>query len=174
MCNSSFITLNYESFCKKKFEIDAQGQKCQHGKMAIFCQIAILALLSLCIDFKIFYGKMTFGWVIWKSYYTLFLKKCLRPCPGLSMYLSERMNWNISSFPWWISKILFVLGSCDHFGSLGCGIRQCPFFCCLTTWKKHCVPFSFRLTLWLTMWTAKAKICSTLAFELFLKLWPFL
>ena len=100
------------------------------AKMAIWqknSHFAILALLSLCIDFKIFFGKMTFGWVLWKSYYTLLLKKCLRPCPGLSMYLSERINWIISSFPRWISKILFVLGSWDHFGSLGCRIGECPF-----------------------------------------------
>ena len=89
---------------------------------------AIWALLSLCIDFKIFFCKMTYGWVLWKSYYTLLLKKCLRPCLGLSMYLSERINWIISSFPRWISKILFVLGSWDHFGSLGCRIGECPFF----------------------------------------------
>ena len=55
------------------------------------------------------------------------LKKCLRPCPGLSMYLSERINWMISSFPRWISKILFIFDSWDHFGSLGCIIGKCPF-----------------------------------------------
>ena len=77
---------------------------------------------------KFFFCKMTFGWVLWKSYYTLLLKKCLRPCPGLSMYLSERINWIIPSFPWWILKILFVLDSWDHFGSLWCFnfiSRQC-------------------------------------------------
>ena len=100
------------------------------AKMAIWqknSHFAILALLSLCINFKIFSGKMTYGWVLWKSSYTLLLKKCLRPCPGLSMYLSERIDWIISSFPRWISKILFVLGSWDHFGSLGCRIGECPF-----------------------------------------------
>ena len=48
-------------------------------------------------------------------------------CPGPSMYLSEWINWIISSFPQWISKILFVLGSWDHFGSMGCRNRECPF-----------------------------------------------
>ena len=72
---------------------------------------------------------MTSLWVLLKTYYTLLLKKCLRPCPGLSMYLSERINWIISSFPQWISKILFVLGSWGNFGSLGCRNGECPFFC---------------------------------------------
>ena len=74
--------------------------------------------------------------VLRKTYYTLFLKKCLWSCPGLSMYLSERMNWIISSFPHRISKILFVLGSWYHFGSMGYRFGECPFFCCLTIWKN--------------------------------------
>ena len=78
--------------------------------------------------FQICFGKMTFGWVLWKSYYTLLMKKCLRPCPGLSMCSSEWIKWIISSFPWWISKILFVLGSWVHFRSLGCRIGEGSFF----------------------------------------------
>ena len=66
--------------------------------------------------------------MLWKTYFTLLLKKCLRPCPGRSMYLSERINWIISIFPLWISKILFALGSLNHFGSLGCRIGECLFF----------------------------------------------
>ena len=62
-----------------------------------------------------------------------------RPCPGLSMYLSERINWIISSFPWWISKILFVLGSWDHFGSLGCRIGECPFRYVLVLFQAVCI-----------------------------------
>ena len=116
------------NLAKRIFEIHAQGQKCQNGKVAIFCQIAILALLSLCIDFKNSFGQMTSFWLLWKTYYILLLKKCLWPRPGPSMYLSERINWIISSFPRRISKILFVLGSWDDFGSLGCRIGECPFF----------------------------------------------
>ena len=112
---------------KRIFEIDAQGQKCQIGKVAIFCQIAILALLSLCIDFKNSFGQMTSYWVLRKAYYILLLRKCLRAVSGLSMCLSKRINWVISSFPRWNSKILFVLGSWDYFGSLGCRIEECPF-----------------------------------------------
>ena len=44
------------------------------------------------------------------------------------MYLSERINWIISSFPRWISKTLFVLGSWDHFESLRCKIGEFPLF----------------------------------------------
>ena len=87
--------------------------------MAIFCQIAILALFSLCINFKISFCQMTSHWVLWKTYYTLFLNKCLWPCPDLSMYLSERINCIISSFPHRISKILFVPGISANFQSLG-------------------------------------------------------
>ena len=104
--------------------------------MAIFCQIAILALLSLCIHFKNFFGKMTFGWVLWKSHYTLFPKKCLWPCPGPSMYLSERINWIISSFPHTISKILSVLGSWNNSWGLGCRIGSGYFFWYLNSWKN--------------------------------------
>ena len=111
------------SFGQKNF-----WNRCQNGYLAKNSHFAILALLSLCIDFKIFFGKMTSGWVLWKSYYTLLLKKCLRPCPGLSMSLSKRINWIISSFPRWISKILFVFGSQDHFGSLRCRFGECSFF----------------------------------------------
>ena len=96
--------------------------------MAIFCQIAILALLSLCIDFKNSFGQMTSFRLLWKTCYTFLLKKCLWPRLGPSMYLSERINWIISSFPHRISKILFVLGSWDDFGSIGCRIGKCPFF----------------------------------------------
>ena len=71
---------------------------------------------------------LTSPWVLWKSCYTFWLKKCLRPCLAPSMYLSERIDWIISSFPRWISNILFVFGSWDHFGSLGCRIGECPFF----------------------------------------------
>ena len=126
------IGLSYHStrshLTKTIFEIHAQGQKCQNGYLAKNSHFAILALLSLCMDFKNSFGQMTSGWVYWKTHYTLLIKMCLRPCPGLSMYLSERINWIISSFPRWISKILFVLGSWDHFGSLGCRIGECPFF----------------------------------------------
>ena len=68
-------------------------QREKSGKMAIFCQIAILALLSLCIDFINCFCQMTSFWVLWKTYYWLLLKKCLWSCPGPSMYLSERINW---------------------------------------------------------------------------------
>ena len=108
------------------------------AKMAIFCQIAILALFSLCINFKISFCQMTSHWVLWKTYYTLFLKKCLWPCPGPSMYSSERINWIILSFPHRISKILFVLGSWDDSWSLGYRIGTGPFFCYYTIWKWHC------------------------------------
>ena len=39
---------------------------------------------------------MTSSRVLWKSYYTLFLKKCLRPCPDLSMtHVSTNLRgWN--------------------------------------------------------------------------------
>ena len=89
---------------------------------------AILALLSLCIKFKNSFCQMTSLWILWKTYYILLFKKCLWLCLGLSMYLSERTNWIISSFPHRISKILFVLGSWDDFGSLWCRIGEGPFF----------------------------------------------
>ena len=49
---------------------------------------------------------------------------CLWPHLGPSVYLSQRISWIISSFPGWISKILFVLDSLDYFGSLGCRIGE--------------------------------------------------
>ena len=45
------------------------------------------------------------------------------------MYLSERMNKIISSFPHRISEFLFDLDSWDDFGSLGCRIGEGLFFC---------------------------------------------
>ena len=86
-------------------------QKYWNGKIAILCQI-----LSMCICFNFFY-KMSSGWVLWKTYYTLFLKKCLRPCP------CSHPRGYIEVF-----KFLFVLGSCDDFGSLGCRIGEGSFF----------------------------------------------
>ena len=97
------------------------------AKMAIWqknSHFAILALFSLCIDFKNSFCQNTSYWSLWKTYYSLFLKKYLWPCPCPSMYLSERTNWIISSFPHRISKILFVLGRWDDFGSLECGIGR--------------------------------------------------
>ena len=113
---------------KEVFKIDAQGQKCHNGYLAKNSHFAILALLSLCIDFKTFFGQMSSGWVLWKTYYRFLLKKYLRSCPGPSMSLSRRIDWIILSFPHRISKILFVVGSWDGFGSQGCGIGESPFF----------------------------------------------
>ena len=63
------------------------------AKMAIWQKIAILALLSLGIDFK-----NEFTLCVMKGLFkTLLLKKCLRPYPGPFLYLSERINWIISS-----------------------------------------------------------------------------
>ena len=45
------------------------------AKWLFFCQIAILALFSLCIDFKIFFCQMTSRWILWKTYYMIFPKK---------------------------------------------------------------------------------------------------
>ena len=121
--------------------------------MAIFCQIAILALLSLCIHFKNSFGQMTSFWLLWKTYYTFLLKKCLWPRLGPSMYLSERIDWIISSFPQWISKIIFVLCSWDYFGSLGCRIGECPFLYVLILFLGSVVSSS--LTYILNFWCPK-------------------
>ena len=67
------------------------------AKMAIWqknSHFAILALLSLCIDFKIFFCQMTSRWLLWKTYYTIFPKKCIWPCPGPSMYWSGSPDQN--------------------------------------------------------------------------------
>ena len=92
-------------------------------------KIAILPFWHFCPCASIskFFWQNDFSLTDMKDLLHSFVKKCLRPCPGLSMHLSERINWNISSFPHRISKILFVLGSWDHFGSLGCRIGECPF-----------------------------------------------
>ena len=74
-CLQSFLCeSNRSHLAKRIFEIGGQGQKYQNGKVAIFCQTAILALLSLCIDFKNSFCQMTFLWVLWKTYYLLLLK----------------------------------------------------------------------------------------------------
>ena len=83
-------------------------------KMAIWQNIVILLFwhFFLCASIsKILFFQMTSYWISWKTYYSLFLKKYLWPCPGPSMYLSERINGIISTFPHRISKILFVLGT---------------------------------------------------------------
>ena len=56
---------------------------------------------------------MTSGWEFWETYYTHFLKKCLRLYPGTSLSLSKMINWIIFSFPHRISKILFLMGRWD-------------------------------------------------------------
>ena len=96
---------------------------------------AILALLSLCINFKNSFNQMTSGWVLWKTCYTLLLKKWLKLCPGPSMYLSERINWIILSFPHRISKILFTLGTWDDSWGPGWKIGNGFFFWYLNFWK---------------------------------------
>ena len=79
--------LNQKSFGKKKFEINAQGQKCKNGYVAKNSHYAILAILSLCFDFKNFFGQMTYFLVIWKTYYILLLSASgpvqSRPCAYL-------------------------------------------------------------------------------------------
>ena len=80
------------------------------------------------MDFKIFLGQMTSGWVLWMTYYKFLLKKCLRSCPGPSISLSRRVNWIFISFSHRISKILFVLGSLDGSWSLRYGIWMGLFF----------------------------------------------
>ena len=112
---------------KRNFEIDAQQQECQNWQSGYFLPNSHYATFVTVHRFKIFFSTLASCWVLWKSYYTFLLKKCLRPCPCPFKYLSERINWIISSFPWWISKIIFVLGSWGHFCSLGCRIGECPF-----------------------------------------------
>ena len=129
-------------FAKKNFEIDAQGQKCQNGKMAIFLPNSHFGTFVPLHWFQNYFCQMTSPWVLWKTYYWLLLKKCLWPCPGPSMYLSERINWIISSFPHRISKILFVLGSWDDFEGLGCRIGTGYFFWYLNFWKNTVWPLS--------------------------------
>ena len=106
------------------------------AKWLFFGQIAILALFSLCINFKISFCQMTFYWLLWKTYYTLDLKKCLWPPPGPSMYLSKRIDWIISSFTHRISQILFVFRSWGDFEGLGCRIGTGYFFWYLNFWKN--------------------------------------
>ena len=147
--NQILLTYFYlsEQFQKIQFELGdpVQGvsQWFEQDEMAIWqknSHFAILALLSLCINFKNSLGQMTSYWVLWKTYYKLLLKKCLRSCLGPSMCLSARINWIISSFPHRISKILFVLGSWDKFECLGCRIGTGYFFWYLNFRKNtmHC------------------------------------
>ena len=56
------------------------------------------------------------------------LKKCLRPCPGLSMYRSRRIKWSISKNNRKILKILFVPESLYHVCILQARIRDGIFF----------------------------------------------
>ena len=66
---------------------------------------------------------------VWNPHvFIVAFKQCLKPCPGLSMYFSEMINWIISSFPHRISKILFVLGRLGDFETLECRIGEEPFF----------------------------------------------
>ena len=111
------------------------------AKMAIWqknSNFAILALLSLCIDFKNSFRKMTSGWVLWKTSYKLFFKKCLRAYLGSSMSLSKRINWIFSSFLHGISEILFVLSFNKFLASLESKFRMVKVFvikvCKKTLW----------------------------------------
>ena len=66
------------------------------------------------------------------------------------------LNWIISSIPDRISEILFVLGTWDHFGSLGYGIGECPFFLLLypmkrIEWYAICSSSFGIATQWLTL-----------------------
>ena len=117
-------------------------EKC--AKMAVWQKnsySAILALFPLCIDFKNSFGQMTSGWVLWKTFYKVLLKQCLRLCPGLSISLSRRIDWIVSSFSHRISKIFFVLGCSDDSSSLGYRIGTGPFFCYTNFWNNT-VPHS--------------------------------
>ena len=66
----------------------------------------------------IFFGQMTLFEVLLKCHSLTLSKKCLRLRPALSMCLSERINWIISTIPHRISKILFVYGSYDFLAML--------------------------------------------------------
>ena len=72
-----------------------------------FCQIAIMALFSLSIDFKFFFCQMISCWVLWAT-----------------------------SFPHRNSKILLFPSSMDESGGLGCRIGNGFFFWYLTLWKN--------------------------------------
>ena len=136
-CNMSSIILNQKSFGQKK-KISKSMHRGKSAKMTIWLKtshFAILALLSLCIDFKIYFGQITFGWVLWKTYCKFLLKKFFSPCPALYMSSSRRIRWIILSFPHRISKILFVLSSWDDSWSLGYKIGTNPFFWYLNFWK---------------------------------------
>ena len=132
----SFITLKEKSFGQKKFWNWCTGAKVP--KWLFRKKIATLPFwhfCPLCIDFKNFFGQMTTCWVLWKICFKFLLKKCLRPCPGLSMSLSRMINWIILGFPPRISEILFVLGRWDDSWSLGFKIIMDPLICYDTIWK---------------------------------------
>ena len=79
-------------------------------------KIAKMALFDPCMEFEFFLGQMTSFQVLLKCHSLTLSKKCLRLHPAQSKWLSERINWIISTIPHRITKFLFVYGStmCWH------------------------------------------------------------
>ena len=97
-----------------------------------------MALFDTGMEFENFLDQMTSFEVLLKCHSLTLSKKCLRLRPAPSKYLSERINWTISTIPHRISKILFVYGSYDFLAMLEGKIREAPFFkvqsCKITVW----------------------------------------
>ena len=82
----------------------------KNTKLLAIVHFAILALLSLSIHFKNSLGQMTFRWMLWKTYYTLLLKKCLRALSRAVHVLIRKDKLNYLKFPSWDLKNSSWLG----------------------------------------------------------------
>jgi hypothetical protein len=87
-----------------------------------------MALFDPCMEFVNFLGQRTSFEVLLKCHSLTLSKKCLRLRPAPSKYLTERINWIISTIPHRISKNLFVLGSYEFLAMLEGKIEEAQFF----------------------------------------------
>ena len=106
--NRLFHNAQKEAIWQKKFlKLVHRGKSAKMEKKPFYCQIAILALLPLCINFKIFFCQMASFWALWKSLLALFVKKCIMARLSPSMYLSRHKMAVSEQGRWW-KKFFFA------------------------------------------------------------------
>ena len=87
-----------------------------------------MALFDPCNEFENFLNQMTLFEVLLKCHALTLSQKLLRVRPAPSKFLSERINWIISTIPHRISQILFVYGSYEFLAMLEGKFREAPFY----------------------------------------------
>ncbi len=122
-----FHNASKEVFWPKKFWISCTGSKVPFWQ---FFHSAKMALLTLCMNFKKFFGQKTSFEALWKCHLQKIFITCSRVHKIQDLGQLKYKLRLFSKRTHGISKILFISGSYESLPSLESKIGRCPFFWC--------------------------------------------